>query len=532
MKRDVLYRVVLIAGLLVVSLVALAPSVPGVGGALPQWWGGLLGNRGIRLGLDLQGGSHLLFTVDLDKAVEIHLDRKIGEIRRELRDAKVGAIGVERDGLALQLTLPNPERRGEVIEILGDRFPSLVVESGALGSGPTIRMTLDPREIQQLHEYALDQSLETIRNRIDEFGVAEPSIQRQGRQEILVQLPGIQEPERAKALIGRTAVLEFRFLADTSGGYGPDNPAPGTEVMSGVEVDGTTGQTRRIRHLVESEVRMTGDTIADARMQLFDQLEGPTVQLTLNGDGARRFDELTGANVGRRLAIILDGTVYSAPVIQERIPGGRAQITGGFDIKEARDLAIVLRAGALPAPVTLIEERTVGPALGRDSIQQGLLSFLVGGSAVAVFVLIYYRMAGVLAVSALALNIIYLLAALSGFGATLTLPGLAGIVLTLGMASDANVLIIERIREELRLGKTPRAAIETGYDRAWAAIFDSNLTTFLSGVILFQFGSGPVKGFAVTLCVGIVTSLFTAVFATRTVYEYRLAGRRLDHISV
>lgn len=532
MKREVFYRLLLIGGLLVLSLVALAPSVPGIRAALPQWWGNVFGNRGIRLGLDLQGGSHLLFTVDLDKAIEMHLDSKVGEIRTALREAQVGAIGVTREGTTLVLTLPNPERREEVARVIGERFPSLVIQSGTLGAGKTIRLTLDPREVQQLHEYALDQSLETIRNRIDEFGVAEPSIQRQGQQEILVQLPGIQEPERAKALIGRTAVLEFRFLADTSGGYGPDNPAPGTEAMPGIESDSTTGHTRRTRYLVEKEVQMTGETIADARMQLFDQLEGPTVQLTLNGDGARRFDELTGANVGRRLAIILDGTVYSAPVIQERIPGGRAQITGNFDIKEARDLAIVLRAGALPAPVSLIEERTVGPALGRDSIHQGIMSFIIGGSAVALFVLVYYRMAGVLAVGGLVLNVVYLLAALSGFGATLTLPGIAGIVLTLGMATDANVLIIERIREELTAGKTPRSAIETGYERAWSAILDSNLTTFLSGVILFQFGSGPVKGFAVTLCVGIVTSLFTAVFVTRTAYEYQLAGRRLSHLSV
>ncbi len=534
MRRGVLYRTVCIAGLLAISLVALAPSIPGVGGLLPQWWDRAFGNRGIRLGLDLQGGSHLLFSVDLDKAVEMHLDRKIGEIRRELRDAHVGAVGVERDGPSVRVMLPNSERRTEIEQLLRDRFPSVVIGAGAEAGteSSVIRLTLDPGEVQQLHAYALDQSLETIRNRIDEFGVAEPMIQRQGAQEILVQLPGIQEPERAKALIGRTAVLEFRFLADTSGGYGPDNPAPGTEVMEGVEVDAATGTTRRIRHLVESQVHMTGETIADARVQMFDQLEGPTVQLTLNSDGARRFDELTGANVGRRLAIILDGTVYSAPVIQERIPGGRAQITGSFEMKEARDLAIVLRAGALPAPVTLLEERTVGPALGRDSIRQGVTSFLVGGSIVALFIIVYYRLAGVLAVSALALNVVYLLAALAGFGATLTLPGIAGIVLTLGMAVDANVLITERIREELRLGKSPRAAIETGYERAWAAIFDSNLTTFLSGVILFQFGTGPVKGFAVTLCVGIITTLITAVFVTRTVYEYRLAGRHVERVSV
>jgi len=534
MNRGVLYRAGFIAALVVVSLVLLAPSLPLVGSSLPEWWHRFLGVQRIRLGLDLQGGSHLLFTVELDKAVEMHLDRKVDEVRRELREAQVGAVAIEREGRSIRLTLANPERRTEVERVVGEQFPSLVVEEGSGNGQKTMRLALHPNEVQQLEEYALDQSLETIRNRIDEFGVAEPSIQRQGSREILIQLPGIQEPERAKALIGRTAVLEFRLLADTPQHQGSDleSPAPGTEAMDGVEADPVTGQTRRIEYLVESKIRMTGEAIADARMQLFDQIEGPVVQLTLDGDGARRFDELTAANVGRRLAIILDGTVYSAPVIQERIPGGRAQITGNFDIKEARDLAIVLRAGALPAPVTLIEERTVGPALGRDSIRQGMVSFAVGGSAVALFILVYYRFAGFLAVCALVLNVVYLLAALAGFGATLTLPGIAGIVLTLGMAVDANVLISERIREELRLGKGPRAAIDAGYERAWSAILDSNLTTFLSGLILFQFGTGPVKGFAVTLCIGIVSSVFTAVFGTRTAYEYLLSGRRMDRVSV
>jgi preprotein translocase subunit SecD len=343
MNRAVLYRVALIAALLLASLVSLAPSFPSVGAALPSWWDRILGTRGIRLGLDLQGGSHLLFTVEIDKAIELHLDRKVEEVRGQLREAQVGALAIVRDGDALQLTLGNADRRAEVERVIGEQFPSLVIGAGTADS-KIVRLTLHPNEVQQLQEYALDQSLETIRNRIDEFGVAEPSIQRQGAQEILVQLPGIQEPERAKALIGRTAVLEFRFLADTPKyeGYDVDNPAPGTEAIDGIEFDQVTRTQRRTRHLVETQVQMTGQTIADARMQLFDQLEGPTVQLTLNGDGARQFDQLTGANVGRRLAIILDGTVYSAPVIQERIPGGRAQITGSFAIKEARELAIVL----------------------------------------------------------------------------------------------------------------------------------------------------------------------------------------------
>ena len=261
-------------------------------------------------------------------------------------------------------------------------------------------------------------------------------------------------------------------------------------------------------------------------------MEGPYVALEFNARGAKQFDELTGRNVGKRLAIILDNTVYSAPVIRERISGGRASITGNFDIKEARDLAIVLRAGALPAPVHVAEERTVGPSLGKDSIRQGITSFVVGGSLVVVFMLVYYKFAGVLADLALMLNVVFLIAALAAFQATLTLPGIAGIVLTLGMAVDANVLINERIREELRTGKTARAAIDAGYERALPAILDSNITTFLSGVILFQFGSGPIKGFAVTLCIGIVSSVFTAVVGTRVVYDYLLTARRLQTVSI
>jgi preprotein translocase subunit SecD len=277
---------------------------------------------------------------------------------------------------------------------------------------------------------------------------------------------------------------------------------------------------------------MTGAVVADARVRPPTNVEGPYVELILNERGAQLFEKITSENVGRRLAIILDNTVYSAPVIREKIGGGRASITGSFDIKEARDLAIVLRAGALPAPVTISEERTVGPSLGKDSINQGILSFVVGGSLVIIFMAVYYKVAGVLADLAVVLNILYLLAALAAFEATLTLPGIAGVVLTIGMAVDANVLINERMREEIRLGKNPRAAVEAGYQRALPAILDSNITTFLSGLILFQFGSGPVKGFAVTLCIGIVSSVFTAVVGTRVVYDYLLARRRLVTISV
>jgi preprotein translocase subunit SecD len=388
-----------------------------------------------------------------------------------------------------------------------------------------IALVLSDREIQRIHDYALDQSLETIRNRIDQFGVSEPTVQRQGSQDILVQVPGIQDTARLKELIGKLAVLEFRLVAE-------GEKSGETVTIQGQEREPLSGKMQRVPYTMEKKVLMTGDVVADARLRPSSDLEGPYVELVLNDRGAKLFEKITGDNVGRRLAIILDNTVYSAPVIREKIGGGRASITGNFDIKEARDLAIVLRAGALPAPVTIAEERTVGPSLGKDSIQRGMMSFALGGALVIIFMAIYYKMAGVLADVAVILNVILLMAALAAFEATLTLPGIAGIVLTVGMAVDANVLIAERMREEMRLGKSVRAVVEAGYERALPAILDSNITTFLSGLILFQFGSGPVKGFAVALCIGIITTVFTAVFCTRLVYDFLLARRSLTTLSV
>jgi preprotein translocase subunit SecD len=288
----------------------------------------------------------------------------------------------------------------------------------------------------------------------------------------------------------------------------------------------------KIAYVLEARTLMTGEYITDARVRPSQQLAGPYVELILNTTGARLFEQITAANVKRRLAIVLDNKVYSAPVIQERIGGGRASITGSFDIKEARDLSIILRAGALPAPVEIVEERTVGPSLGQDSINQGVLSFIVGGALVIVFMIAYYKGAGLLANVAVIFNILYMMAVLAGFQAVLTLPGIAGVVLTIGMAVDANVLINERIREELRAGRAVRSAIEAGYQNALPAILDSNVTTFLSGMILFQFGTGPIKGFAVTLCIGILTTVITAVYLTRIYYDYRLGARNLERISI
>ncbi len=520
------YRLILLAALMVGSIVYLTPTLVR---PLPAGWPSFFPQEPIQLGLDLQGGIHLILQVEVDKAVETALDGIANDLRRELSAEQIVPQQLTREGMALTLVLGNPERSDAVSKVLVEGFPSLVIDSSSAG---TFALTLDDREERRIREFAVDQSLETIRNRVDQFGVREPVIQRSGSDGILIQLPGIQDPNRAKELIGKTAVLDFKIVSQTAAD--PDQPPPpGTEILYGQERDAITGDvTRRIPYTLEKKTLMTGEVIADARVRPATQLEGPYVELSLNSRGGKLFEELTGANVGRQLAIVLDGTVYSAPVIRERIGGGRASITGNFDVKEARDLAIVLRAGALPAPVTLAEERTVGPTLGRDSVAQGVRSFLVGGAIVVLFILIYYRGAGVIANFALALNVFFILAALGAFGATLTLPGIAGLVLTLGMAVDANVLINERIREELRLGKSVRAAIEAGYERALPAILDSNITTFLAGIILFQFGSGPVKGFAVTLCIGLATSVFTAVVCTRMVYDYMLGARPMKSISI
>ena len=521
MPQGLRYRILLIVALTLWGSLYLIPSFSP---ALPGWWPSFLPSHQIRLGLDLRGGTYLLLTVDLEKAVENSLDQYAEEFRRALSEAEAGIVDIRREGNTLRFSATSASDRTTVREILADRFPILEPRISA-GSSSDIVVDLDSRQVEALQQYAVDQSLETIRNRIDQFGVAEPVIQRQGERDILVQLPGIQDPERAKELIGRTAVLEFKLVAEESS-------TRETETLNGQDRDPLSGEPIRTTYTLEKQTLLSGDGIADARVRPSVDIEGPYVELILNNRGAETFEEVTGANVGRRLAIVLDNTVYSAPVIRDRIGGGHASITGGFDLKEARDLAIVLRAGALPAPVTIAEERTVGPSLGRDSIEQGTMSFIIGGVLVVVFMVVYYNLAGLLADLALALNILLLLAALAMFDATLTLPGIAGIVLTVGMAVDANVLINERMREEVRLGKGARAAVDSGYERALPAIFDSNITTFLSGLILFQFGSGPIKGFAVTLCIGIMSTVFTTVFCTRAVYDYFLARRRLNALSI
>ena len=533
MRQSVRARIILFIFLALASLVYLAPTFFG---PLPEWWSTFLPASRIQLGLDLQGGTHLVLEVKVDKAIENSVERLRADLIKIAREKGVSGLSVEREGLRLHIKAPaaNAEQaRG----IFKSEFGNLVEAkpSQTISGATDFYLTLSKEELRSLRDYAVDQTLETIRNRIDQFGVSEPIIQRHGENSILVQLPGIQDPERAKEIIGKTALLEFKLVDDNANVEDAikNGPPPGRQLLHGQSArrDGIVGAEQQA-YVIESRALMTGEYIQDARVRPAEQLQGASVELILNQTGARLFEQITAANVKRRLAIVLDNRVYSAPVIQERIGGGRASITGNFDLKEARDLAIVLRAGALPAPVEIVEERTVGPSLGKDSIREGVTSFIVGGLLVIVFMIAYYKQAGLLAVVAVLLNVLALLAFLAGFEAVLTLPGIAGIVLTVGMAVDANVLINERIREELRAGRAVRSAIEAGYKNALPAILDSNVTTFLSGVILFQFGTGPIKGFAVTLCLGILTTVITAVYLTRIYYDYRITSRKFERISI
>lgn len=396
---------------------------------------------------------------------------------------------------------------------------------------------------------ALDRAIEIIRNRVDQFGVSEPFIAKQGEKWIVVQLPGVKEPQRAIELIGKTALLEFR-LVEESGAFEKLAAHAGEQEL---RLDEIYDENRNLKEgfaelmpagyellpfkgegylLVTATPQITGAYLEDARMQIGGEYGMPYVAMNFDKAGARIFASLTGANIDKRLAIVLDGVVQSAPVIRSRIPDGNAIIEGNFTAADASGLAIVLRAGALPAPVRIIENRTVGPSLGRDSVKAGIISCVIGMLVVVMFMLVYYKFSGVIANIALLLNIVILLALMSLFNFTLTLPGIAGIILTIGMAVDANVLILERIREELQSGKTVRVAIDTGYGKAFSAILDSNITTLLAAAFLFQFGTGPIRGFAVTLFFGLIASMYTAIVVTHQIYEEWLKGRSIERLSI
>jgi preprotein translocase subunit SecD len=514
MPRYLWLRIAVVVAVIVGSIILVAPR---------DWRG--QPRRPIALGLDLQGGIHLVLGVDLEKGIDNVLDRLAGDVRAALQKKGIGAQVTRQGHTGLLVQLASPQAFQPAQQALAG-FVEFDTRSQDAAAG-RLELTLKEKVINERRNSFVDQGLKVIRNRVDQFGVAEPTIQKQGENRILVQLPGVQDPARAKALIGKTAVLEFKLVDDQVDAARAiqEGPPPGDEILYGRRVDRTTKAETRVPYVVKKEVLLTGDTISDATVRVSDVGE-PYVSVTFDSVGARLFGDATEKNVGKALAIVLDGNVHSAPVIRERIPSGAAQISGGFTFEEASDLAIVLRTGALQAPVQVLEERTVGPSLGADSIRKGVISTVAGALAVFVFMLIYYRLSGAIADLALLLNLAILLAAMAWFQATLTLPGIAGIVLTIGMAVDTNILIFERIREEFRLGKTVRAAIDAGFRRAFTTVIDTHVTVVVSGIILYQFGTGPIKGFAVTLMIGIVASLFTAVFFTRLIFDLIYMGRR------
>jgi preprotein translocase subunit SecD len=533
MTKELKWKAALIGCVVVVALVYLLPTLVTV----PLWWQGTLPSEKISLGLDLQGGMHLLMEVDSEKAVENTIERYTAELEELLFEAGIPFDNVSKIASSkMQAQIVDATKRDAFQDLAERRFSNMDMSPPqTLGDGSLLyTLTIKQEEADYIARLAVDQAIETIRNRIDQFGVSEPVIQKQGEDMILVQLPGVKDPKRAIDLIGKTAILAFKLVDDENSlekALKGDVPSEG-QVLYQRQVNPSTGVVSQNPFLLHSRTLLTGDRLVNAQVRIDSRFNEPYVSIEFDGRGAQIFERITRNNVKKRLAIVLDDNVYSAPQIQEKISGGQAQITGSFSMEEARDLAIVLRAGSLLAPVTIIEKRQVGPSLGQDSIDQGIRSILLGGALVLIFICLYYKLAGVAAMVALTLNIVLLMAALAAFRATLTLPGIAGIVLTIGMAIDANVLIFERIREELRVGKTIRAAIGSGYSKAMISILDANLTTLLAAVFLFQFGTGPVKGFAVTLSIGILASLFTALFVSRFIFDYALATRRIQTLSI
>ncbi len=526
------WRSLLYAAVFAVAAVYLLPTFVKIPAGLEQY----LPKDKISLGLDLQGGMHLVIEVETEKALANSLERYASDLEEYLYNEKIPFDSVKVIGeTSIEAKITEADAKEKVRQVLQKNFPMLREQKlDETKDGVTFTLQIDAMEAKQLKKTATEQALETIRNRIDQFGVAEPTIQLQGEDQIVIQLPGIKDPKRAIELIGKTALLEFKLVDEGNSvedALKGDIPAD-CELLYQRDVNPKTGEVKKTPFLLKKKTLLTGDRLVNAQVQIDSRFNEPYVSMEFDARGGKIFERITAKNIKKRLAIILDNNVYSAPVIQDRIAGGNAQITGRFDMEEARDLAIVLRAGSLPAPVKILEKRSVGPSLGQDSITQGIRAMLIGCLAVIIFMIVYYRLSGIVANFALVLNIVLLLAALAAFGATLTVPGLAGIVLTIGMAVDANVLIYERIREELRNGKTVKAAIDTGYSRAFVTIFDSNLTTIISAIFLFQFGSGPVKGFAVTLTIGLLANMFTAVAVTRLIFDYFVLQRRIKTLSI
>ena len=476
----------------------------------------------VNLGLDLQGGMYLDVEVDTVAAVNRMLDRLAAELEDAFLDNLIDYVHVERKGDHVEVELP-PGERVDWSKPPFERLLSTFDLDTSRGDMVAVRMRKD--ELERITKGSVSQALEVIRNRIDSLGVSEPSIQRHGETNLLIQLPGLKDRESAINAIGTQAVLEFFLVVDNVAENTMD-PARQTVKYREVRDDVTQRLISREPYVLEKRPVLSGETVRDARVQISNYDNSPYVAISFDSLGTDRFARITTRNRGRRLAIVLDDKVQSAPVIREAITGGDAQISGRFTIDEARNLSIVLRSGALPAPIHIREERTVGATLGEDSIRQGVVSLAVGAGVVMLFMAVYYNLAGVFAGLALLFNLLLILAVLAGFQATLTLPGIAGLVLTMGMSVDANVLIYQRIREELLRTDNPRASIIEGFQKAFGTIFDSNLTTLLAAFALLAFGTGPIKGFAITLTIGILSSMFTAIVGVRLMFDLVYLSRK------
>jgi preprotein translocase subunit SecD len=536
----------------------------------PYWVSKIMPSNRLKLGLDLQGGTHLVLGVEVDKVVVEHADRNVERLISGFGEKKIPVEKVYRVEKTTKVAVKykNPGDRDAVSKLVQQYTGMVYISSG----NNELVFDVKDQDKDYIKKKAIDQTIEAIRNRIDEFGVNEPSIQAQGNDRIVVQLPGVKDAQRAKSIIGRTARLEFKLVqvrpeysrekiiqiinkATEAGVVYEEGKTPYSDYVDKLneyvvksipddamilferKVDPQSGKKILVPYLLDKKSPVTGDHLKDAYVGFNNDFGEPYVSFQMNTLGSRFMEELTGKNIGRQLAIVLDKNVYSAPTIQAKISdSGQITLGGGRPVneiqQEADDIALVLRAGALPAQLNFEEERVVGPSLGSDSIEEGKLSFILGSILVILFMAIYYRLSGVMADVAVIMNVLLIVATLILFGATLTMPGIAGIILTVGMSVDANVIINERIREEIRAGNSAKAALETGYHKALWTVLDANITTAISGIVLLQYGTGPIKGFAVTLLIGIVFSVFTAVYVTKWVFEYLMSKGKLTKLSI
>ena len=524
-----------IASILIFSILSILLLTPTfLGDSLPSWWGRIFPKRGIRLGLDLKGGVFLLLGVRSEKAVDQELSNLKVLITEELNKDKILVKGIDKTekNLTINFFSKNDLEKAKKIE---ENYKDIAnFEEGDL----SLRLSLKDGYIKDLQSRAIDQVRQIVENRVKEFGLVEPLIQRAGTDRIIIQVPGASASDRERiiSIIKRAAVLEFKIVEQTGPSeetlialYNVKTPDGLAEKGYRLHTGDTASENEKF-FITENEAEVTGQYLSDARLT-FDEFGRPAVGFSFRGEGATKFGKLTGENRNRRLAIVLDGVVKSAPVIEDRITS-KGIIRGTFTLDEAKDLSLVLRSGALPVPVDVEQERTVGPSLGKESIESGKLSMIIGGIAVVIFMIIFYKLQGIIADFALCLNMLFIMGFLSAFGVTLTLPGIAGLVLTMGMAVDGNTIIFERIKEELRVGKSPFAAIDAGYARSLWTVLDSNITTLLTGLILFWFGTGPIKGFAATLCIGIVSTVFSNVIVARVITDLVYAERKVPALSI